>query len=503
MRKLAKSAEASCASTVLPSAGCPTSGAVIGASARRTRQTLGGAVFGILASVALVVPCDAENLREALKSAYETSPTLASQRDQQRALDETYVQAKSGWRATAGALVQGQYEREPNSVTQLSAGSSAGSYGYGALNLTQPIYTGGRILWAVRAAEAAVAAGRQDLRAVEAQVFYAVIKSYLDVLRDQEVLKVRQSDMATLEREAGEAKAKFDLGQVTRTDVAQAQAQLESARAALAEATGQLDISRAEYVAAVGHPPDKLTDTAVLPGLPASIGEALDLAEAGNPLLLQSKEQARSSKALIAAAKAGYRPTVSLQGSFGYIGPVAPLNFRDYGQDVTGGVILSVPILTGGVVKSQVRQATAKNGSDEMMIEATRREIIQNVAQAWSQLESNRLAAKAAKAQVDAADLALRGNQSEYAYGLRTTLDVLIADQNLRAAQSSLAVSRHDALLAEAFVLDVVGRLEAANLLPQETPYDPRTNFDRVKNAGGFPWDGAVKALDAFGAPSP
>ncbi len=482
---------------------------VSGIARRRPFEDAGGTpalrrhALVFMAITAFAVPCAAETLQDALTAAYETNPTLASQRDQQRALDETYVQAKAGWRPTLGASVQADYERQPNSLTQLSDGSSAGSYGYGALNLTQPLYTGGRTLWAVRAAEAAVAAGREDLRAVEAQVFYAVIRGYLDVLRDQQILVIRQADMATLEREAAEAKAKFDLGQVTRTDVAQAQAQLESARGALAAAAGQLDISRAEYVAAVGHAPGALADAEALPGLPKSLSEALELAQTWNPMLLQSQEQARASKAQIAVAKSGYRPTVSLQGSFGYIGPVAPLNFRNYGQDITGGVTLSLPILTGGVVQSQVRQAAAQNGSDEMMIEVTRRQVIESVAQSWSQLESNRLAADAAKAQVDAADLALRGNQAEYAYGLRTTLDVLIADQNLRAAQSSLATTRHDALLAQASVLDVAGRLEATNLLPHEKTYDPRTNFNRVRDAGGLPWDGAVKTLDMIGAPSP
>jgi outer membrane protein len=445
----------------------------------------------------------AETLQEALATAYETNPTLLSQRDQQRALDETYVQAKVGWRPTLSGSLEAQYLKEPNNITDVREGASAGSYGLGALNLTQPIYTGGRTLWAVRAAEAAVKAGREDLRAVEAEVMFSVIQGYLDVLRDQQILAIREADVTTLERQVAEAKAKFNLGQVTRTDVAQAQAQYEAAVGARAAASGQLDVSRAEFVAAVGRPPGQLAEVATLPGVPTSVGEATDLAQTWNPMLLQSEEQARSAKAQVAEAKSGYRPTVALQGSFGYVGPVAPLNFHDYGQDVAGGVTLTLPILTGGLVQSQVRQASANDSSAEMMIEVTRRQVIQGVAQSWAQFQSNRLGAEAAEAQEQAADLALRGVQAEYGYGLRTTLDVLIADENLRAAQSTLAASRHDALLAEASVLDAAGRLEASNLLPAVTPYDPKANFDKVRNAGATPYEPVIRALDTVGAAGP
>jgi outer membrane protein len=355
----------------------------------------------------------------------------------------------------------------------------------------------------VRAAEASVEAGREDLRAVEAMVMFAVIQGYLDVLRDQQVLAIRQADVTTLQRQVAEAEAKFDLGQVTRTDVAQAEAQYQAAVGALAAAGGQLDVSRAAFAAAVGRPPGQLEDIAALPGVPASVGEATRLAETWNPLLLQSAEQARASKAQVAEARSGYRPTVGLAGTFGYVGPVAPPTLRDYGQDVTGGITLSLPILTGGLVQSQVRQASANDASAQMTIEITRRQVIQSVARSWAQFQANRAAAAAAEAQESAADLALRGVQAEYGYGLRTTLDVLIADENLRAAQSTLAASRHDALLAEAAVLDAAGRLEAADLLPGEPLYDPKANFDKVRTAGATPYEPAIQALDTLGAPRP
>jgi outer membrane protein len=443
----------------------------------------------------------AETLRDVLDTAYRTNPVLQGQRELQKALDETYVQAKAGWRPTASLTTQAEYEREPNSITTLNQGFSSGNFGTAAITLTQPLYTGGRTTWAVRAAEASVEAGREDLRVVEAQVLQSVVQSYLDVLRDQQILEIRNADMTTLEREAAESEAKFSLGQVTKTDVAQAQAQLESARGALAAAAGQLRISRAEFEAVVGAAPGRLAEPTELPGLPATLEQALDLAMAANPQLLQSRLQERSSHAAVAEAKAAWRPTVALQGSFGYVGPVSPLNTRDYGQDTTAGVTVSLPLLTGGVTASQVRQAAAQNGSDRIGIETVRRQVAQTVAQTWSQLQSNRLGVQAAQAQEAAANLALKGAQAEYGYGLRTTLDVLIVDQNLRAAQLALAVSRHDAFLAQAAVLSVSGRLEARYLVPGEPLYDPRVNFDHVKHADAPPWEGAIQIIDKIGAP--
>jgi outer membrane protein len=462
---------------------------------------------GLVLAAAAVVAAGAaqaavETLQDAIAAAYRTNPVLRSQREQQKALDETVVQAKAGWRPTAGLTGQANYERSPNDIADFGAGFAPASYGSAAVTLNQPLYTGGRATWAVRAATASVEAGREDLRAVESQVLFSVVQAYVDVLRDQQILAIRTADMVTLERQAAESKAKFDLGQVTRTDVAEAEAQREAARGALAAANGQLQISRAEFEAAVGEPPQDLAQPADLPGLPASLDEALTVAETSNPLLQQSRDQARSSRAAVAQAKAAWRPTIALQGTYGYIGPVAPLSPRQYGAEPGAGLTVSVPLLTGGVTASLVRQASARNSSDEIAVETVRRQVVQVVVQSWSQLQSNRLGVAAATAQEAAASLALRGAQAEYGFGLRTTLDVLIQDQNLRAAQQTLAVSRHDAFLAQAALLGVAGGLEARDLVPGEPIYDPKANFDRVKDKGATPWEGAVATLDRIGAPT-
>ena len=452
-----------------------------------------------LAIAAVAAPCLAETLQDALALAYQSNPVLQGQRYQQQALDETYVQAKAGLAPTASLTAQGQFARGPNSL-EFNEGFSSTNYGAPALNITQPLYTGGRTTWAMRAAEASVAAGREDLRSVEAQVLLSAIQGYVDVLRDQQILQVRQADLTTLERQVAESSAKYDLGQVTKTDVAQAQAQLESARASLAAAQAQLQISRAEYQAATGQLPGALADPTDLPGLPKSVDDAFDLAEAANPTLLQSQLQEKSSHDQIAAAKAAYNPTIALQGSVGYIGPISPLDTRAYGPNESATVTFTLPLLTGGLAASQVRQATAQNSSDMETIEATRRQVVQGVSRAWSQLLAGQIGVTAGQAQVHAAETALKGSQAEYGFGLRTTLDVLISDENLRAAQLSLAQSRHDAYLAAAAVLMVCGRLEIRSLIPAEPTYDPKRNFERVDRLSGSPVEGVARVIDGLGA---
>ena len=465
---------------------------------RPTNKILGGALFA-LTIAASASPCLAETLQDALLLAYQSNPVLKGQRYQQQALDESYVQAKAGLGPTASLTAQGQFARGPNSI-DFNEGFSNSNYGAPQLSVTQPLYTGGRATWAMRAAADSVAAGREGLRSVESQVLLAAIQGYVDVLRDQQILQIRRADMTTLEHQVAESSAKYDLGQVTKTDVAQTRAQLESARASLAAAQAQLQISRAEYQAATGQPPGALVDPTELPGLPKSVDEAFDLAEAANPVLMQSQLKEKASHDQIAAAKSAYRPTVALQGSVGYIGPISPLDTRAYGPNESATVTFTLPLLTGGLTASQVRQAEAQNSSDMQTIEATRRQVVQGVSQAWSQLLAGQVGVTAGQAQVEAAETALKGSQAEYGFGLRTTLDVLISDENLRAAQLSLAQSRHDAYLAAAAVLMVCGRLEIRSLIPAEPTYDPKRNFERVDRLSGSPVEGVARVIDGLGA---
>ena len=442
----------------------------------------------------------AETLDDALTQAYRSNPTWRGQQATQRATDEASVQARTGWRPVVTTTVDAGYQKGPFASYDYGAGTIETNAAEALLTVKQPLYTGGRVASAVRAADARVLAGQQGLRLVEAQTFQSVILAYMDVLRDQDILSVRRADLQTLARQVTETTLRFNLGaQVTRTDVAQAEAQHQQAAASLATAEAQLEASRAHYRAATGVLPGTLVEPGALPGLPATMDEANALAAAANPALGQSLLTARASQADVSAARANGAPSIGLEGTFGYVGPAAGFHARDYDQEATGLVTLTVPLIAGGLVQSQVRQAKDRNEADLQSVEASARQATQAVSIAWSQMRAGFTGTHANEAQVQAAATALRGYQLEYGYGLRSTLDVLIADENLRAAQVSLAQSKHDTVVAESDLLAATGRLEARWLLTGVRRYDPQAEFRRVKHAGSVPWEGAIATLDRVG----
>jgi outer membrane protein len=490
---------------------------------------------GATASLALGAAARAETLAEAIALAYGTNPQLQAARASQRALDETYVQARAGWGPTVGLVGQAYWQhtafgREASSVLAATGGSpslggagatSTGSavtstgtttegaepsdlnYGYAALSVSQPLYTGGKVAAEVSAAEAAVRAGRQSLRATEASVLAAVITAYQDVLRDTAILRIREEAVRVLGAQSDEASAKFKVGQANRVDVCQAGAQRAAADALVASARADLAVSRAEYVAAVGQSPADLAEAPDLPGLPATVDAAFDAAEAGSPALLQAQLTETASRARVAAARANLRPTVTAQASYGAEGTLQPFASRDFDRVATGEVIFTQPIFTGGLNGSLVRQALAQNGADRVSIETTRRGVVQQVSQAWATLAGARASLASDLTGLKAAQTAFDGIREEYRVGLTTTLDVLIQQQTLESAELSVASARHDAYLAQANLLSAMGRLEAQDLAAGTATYDPSRNFDRVRAKGATPWEPLVALVDRLGGPDP
>ena len=503
-------------------------------------RRLAAAAAALLASAGAA---RAETLADAIALAYQTNPQLVSQRAAQRALDETYVQARAGWGPTVGLSGQAYWQHtaygaEASSVlagasiaatpTPGSAGagtaSSAGSggsaseaasgvavqgdspsslnYGYAALTVTQPLYTGGKVAAEVGAAGAAVRAGRQTLRATEASVLQAVVTAYEDVRRDAAILTIREEATAVLGSQSQETDAKFTVGQVNRVDVAQAQAQLAAARALLAGARAQLAISRAEYVAAVGQSPGELPEPPPLPGLPPTLDAAFDAADADSPMLLQARLTEAASRARVAAARANLRPTVSAQASYGAEGALVPFGARDFDRVATGEVVFTQPIFAAGLNGSLIRQALDQNTADRVSIETARRGVVQQVSQTWETLSGARASVDSDVAGLAAARTAFSGIREEYRVGLSTTLDVLIQQQTLENAELALTTARHDAYVASAGVLAVIGRLQASDLVSGVVAYDPQHAFDRVRSRGATLWEPLIAAIDRAGEPT-
>ncbi len=462
--------------------------------------------LGVLVLGGVAATARAETLADAVALAYGSNPTLQAQRAAQRALDETYVQASAGYNPTASA--RGIVTTDDNNALGASrSGRPTGQSQTSAatLTITQPIWTGGRVSGAVDAAKAGVLAGRERLRAAEQSVLDGVIQAYADVRRDQESVAIAEDNVALLQRQSEQSRARFEVGEITRTDVAQTEGRVAAARAQRAAALAQLANSRAGYGAVVGQNPGNLAPEPPLSRLlPATLDQAFAAAEQDNPLIRQAQFAEQASAAQLAAVKAETRPTFALQANLGYSGGNFGLAtpFANYTHDVSATAVASFPLFTGGLTSSRIRQAAETNSVDRINIETTRRQVLLSVSRAWNQLLGARASLDANTQQVSAANIAFEGTRQEAEAGLRTTLDVLITAQDLRNAELALVGSRHDEYVAAAAVLEAAGALYARDLSAAAPAYDPKTNFDRVRHAWGWtPWVPAIAGIDRLGAP--
>ncbi len=470
--------------------------------------------IAVLAVASLGGGAAAETLGDAIALAYQTNPTLQAERAQLRATDEEYVQAQAGLRPTVGASASYTYEDAQITETGQPNFKLSGGGEQGGLQISQPLYTGGLASAKIDAAHADILAERENLRRTEVSVLQSVIDAYLDVRRDQQQLVISQDNVAVLARQLDETSARFDAGQLTRTDVAQSQARLALARSQLAGALSTLAVARAGYAAVVGqNPGDLAPEPPIAPLLPPTVDAAFDAAEQGNPQLRQADDAEQASAARLAEMKAQLRPTVALSGQYGYVaqteGVSAGGGFNQsvglYESQLGGSVTatVNVPIFNGGIYTSQIRQAAEQDNVARIGVESARRQVLQAVSQAWNQLLGARASLAADEEQVKSDTVAFEGVREEQKVGLRTILDVLNAQQELETSQIQLVGARHDEYVAAAAVLAATGALDAKGLIPDVPRYDPDANFARVRHIGAVPWEGAVHALDHVGAPSP
>jgi len=457
------------------------------------RRLLGAAAASALLTAA-AQPAAAEDLRDAIILTYQTNPTLLAQRSQQRATDESYVQSRAGLRPQVDVSAGVGYVRswpEPVFGSDESNSTSA------TISLNQPLYTGGRVAHGIDAAMAGVERGRENLRAVEQQIMLSVIQAYADVIRDTEIVRIREANLGVLQRQLEEANARFEVGEITRTDVAQSQSRLASSEADLSSARAQLSISRAAYTAVVGQAPGTLEPLPALPTAPSDFDLALDEALIENPELRSAMWSLQAAEASVAAARSEYLPSAGLSASYGTAGTAEPFGLDDE-QTLRAGLNVSVPLYAAGLNRSRVRQALENANTAQLGVEGARRTVLQDVSSAFAQVLSTADTLSAAEEQVRAARIAAEGVRQEAQVGLRTTLDVLNQELELRNAEIAYVSSQRNRYVAQALLLLSMGGLEGPDLVGEVPAYDPEDNFNRVRRSGGVPWEYAVEALDRF-----
>ena len=464
---------------------------------KRSRALASVAVIAVITGMG--APAWAEDLQQAIALAYRTNPSLLAQRANQRALDESIVQARSGLRPQLDVTVSGAYTRNYADSPLVDPDSDSAS---ASISVGQNLWTGGRIGHAITAAEAQILAGRENLRDAEQNVLALVIQSYADVIRDTQILTIREANLSVLQRQLEESSARFEVGEITRTDVAQSEARLAQSEADLANARAQLSVSRAAYAAVVGQSPGDLEPMPVLPGIPADFDSALDVALVDNPGIRSAAYSLQAAEANVAAARAEFLPSLRATASYG--GSNADFDrFGDIADNtrLTAGATLSVPLFTGGLNASRVAEALERANAAQIAVEGEGRNTLQAVSSAYAQSISARATLTAGQEAVRAATVAAEGVRQEAQVGLRTTLDVLNQELELRNAEVTLASARRNEYVAQANLLAAMGRLEGADLDPTIEVYDPAANYQRVRNRGALPWDGAIESLDRIAAP--
>jgi outer membrane protein len=443
----------------------------------------------LLAGVALLavvaVPAGADTLREALVKAYNTNPGLAAERANVRASDENVPIAKAQGRPNVG--VTGNYTENALNSSQNTLLSPDRQLTANA-QLAVPVYSGGRVRNSIKGAETRVDASRMQLRGTESDTFVGVVGAYMDVIRDEAIVGLNKENVKVLEVNLQAAKDRFQVGDLTRTDVAQSDARLSVARGQLEQAQAQLISSKESYIRVVGTPPGQLEDPPALPNLPAAPDTAVDVALKNNPVLLAAQRNGDATRFDIDAAKGARLPTLSgvVGGNyFNYLGSYGSGTSPKPGQTGSAGTVglqFSVPLYQGGGPSAQVRQAQARRAQALEQATDTERGVIAQTRSAYAIWKSSLEVIASSQQAVEANKLSLEGVRAENSVGNRTILDILNAEQELLNSQVTLVTAQRDAYVAGFALLAAMGQAEARDLgLDGGALYDPLTNYNRVK----------------------
>ncbi len=440
-----------------------------------------------LAGALMAGTASADTLREALVSSYQTNPTLTAQRETLRATDATVAIAKAAGRPQVSATAGINRDLSRSGILQTNAHGPTLSAG---VDVSYPLFTGGAVKNSVRAAKTRVEAGRATLTAVEGDVFTQAVSAYMNVIRDRSIVELNANNVKVLETNLEATRDRFQIGDLTRTDVAQSEARLQLGRSQLAQAQGQLTSSEATYRQVIGHAPGSLAPPPPLPPLPATSDEAVRIALANNPDLISISRQAIAAGYDVRVAEASRLPTLSAVGSGTYVNELGGTIGSNVGGSVpstggqtTVGLSANIPIFQGGLPAARIRQAQAQQGQVLEQVVGTERAVVQVARAAFATYDAAEKAIQSNTVAVQANELALEGARAEQSVGTRTVLDVLNAEQELLNSQVALVSAKRDAYVAGFQLLNAMGQANEKDLGLDGGPlYDPLGNYRHVAN---------------------
>jgi outer membrane protein len=426
----------------------------------------------------------AETLESALAQAYRNNPQLNAQRASLRAIDENVSQALSGYRPRVTGSIDSGYQHYES--TTLSGGvftktNTNISPRGGNIGLVQTIFNGHRVGNQTRQAESQVLAGRETLRSTEQTVLLDGATSYMNVMRDSAILDLQRRNVAVLQEQLKQTRDRFNVGEVTKTDVAQSEARLAASQSQVLSAEANWRASQAAYRRIIGVEAVNLRSAMPVDRFsPRSLDTAVDAGWKEHPQVQSAQYTVDAAQHAVKVAEGALYPTVTLEGNVQKRWDLAPGTFDQTTGTVLGRV--AIPIYQGGAEYSVIRQTKETLGQRRIELDLARDQIRATVVQSWSTLEATKAQIIAAQAQVTATEVALNGVREEARVGQRTTLDVLNAQQELVNARVSLVTAQRDRVVASFTLLASVGRLSPQVLsLPTET-YDARVHYHQVRD---------------------
>src|SRR3989440_4662142 len=457
---------------------------------RGVKVVTGAAAAVLLMAHVGLTPALADTIEAALVRAYQNNPQLNAQRAQVRSIDENVPQALSGYRPRVAVTASAGYQYtdtnttaggSPTAIvrTEIHGANAPRSAG---LTVSQTLFNGQQTANRTRAAESQVSGSREALRVLEQSVLLSAATIYMDYLQNSAIVEVQKSNVRVLEQTLKQTRDRFNVGEVTRTDVAQSEAQLAAGKTQLLTAEANLTTTRGNFRRIIGNEPEALAPGSPVDRfLPSTLPAAVELGLTQNPNVTAAMFGIDVSYLQVKVAEGALLPVVTLQASVQQSYEQSLIQYRSFGASAIAQ--LQVPIYQGGAEYSLIRQSKETLAQQRLVLDQTRDQTRANVVTAWGQLVAGKAQVQSAQSQVAASEIALNGVREEAKAGQRTTLDVLNAQQALVNARVALVTAQHDRVVASYSALNTIGRLSPLVLNLPTTVYDPSVHYHQVRDS--------------------